>query len=697
MNRKIKFYSFFLGEIYIKKIIYDMKGVNILKKRYIIGIVLILMILTITLIVVFNDKDIVNVNEKSEINDKEYGDYENSDKSKNNSEDPSKVELIYAKGEAENILYIKDDYIEDNNNDIIEEPIKEEVFTVYFNYDGGENNIDSKKVKYNEEYGDLPIPIKKGYTFDGWYIDKEYGERVDSSSKNTIKSDHTLHARYIINNYTITYDYNYLNDNLYTKFSSKTSWNIKDFSLLKSDKTFKNEEVLKFKTNNEIIYNEDIILDESKTYTFSVYIKTNNEEELLIGYENDLMKINTNSLWQRYTKTFKPSNGKYNDFIFKLFNDLKEDNENVIQIYGLTLSEGDLNSKSVTKSYNESVVLDDNITREGYTFDGWYTSCDFKEKVTSPVIIEDKNKIYYAKWILNLYTLDLDLNGGIYDKDLKSKTFIQGYNTVKKLINPKSNYKITYNLNNSGATNTKNEDIVTRDFKGWTYDNNKLYSSDYYTFKGNMKLTATYENNIIVSLDKVLKDGYICSWNTKEDGTGKKYDSESKITIDGDITLYSICERNIKFVRPLNVGYVTSEYGNRIHPIYGSEKFHSGIDMSSSDRSIYPIADGVVAKTSYNSSMGNYIIIYHNIDGQNYTSAYYHLDEIYVKNNESVSSDTNIGKMGSTGLATGVHLHLTMYKGHLYSESSTMVNPREYLSFPSELYKSWNDKITYLS
>ena len=157
-----------------------------------------------------------------------------------------------------------------------------------------------------------------------------------------------------------------------------------------------------------------------------------------------------------------------------------------------------------------------------------------------------------------------------------------------------------------------------------------------------------------------------------------------------------------KFWRPINYGWVTDEYGLRTCPVHGPGELHSGIDMSSNDRRIYSISDGKVKYTGYSSSMGNYIVIHHNINGKEYSSVYMHLASIYVNKNDIVNKDTNIGYMGTTGSSTGIHLHLTMYVG-LYLEpgrKATMVNPRDYINFPrtvqkGNIYPNFYDRTSY--
>lgn len=570
-------------------------------------------------------------------------------------------------------------------------------FTVYFDYNGGTLGIESKQVIYNQEYGKLPTPTKKGHTFIGWYTKKDSGEKIESNTKEIIKENHTLYAHYIINDYFITYDYNYLENNLYKKTFEKSYWNINNFEILMGDSIFLNENVYKFTIDNKdttLEYSEKLDLENGKTYTYSIYIKTNSEKELLIGFEDDLININTNSVWMRFTKTFKANDNDYSKFIFKLPDNSLWNIDDTIEIYGLSISEKDINKKIEEKKYNEKLGELDNPIRDGYEFDGWYTDFTFSEKINSDTLNSDLDKTYYAKWIPKLYTLRLNLNNQKSKDNLLTNKFIQGYNTIKKLDEPKNIYKITYDLNGSNGVNSKKEDIIIRPFKGWVDKDNKLLFNNTYIFTKDTELTANYEENINVKLDSITRDDYTCYWNKSKDGNGDSYNSGSEIKINNDITLYAICKKNKKFTRPLVTGYVTSEYGNRIHPIYNTKKFHSGLDMSGNDRNIYSIADGVVAKTGNNSSMGNYIIIHHNINNQNYTSAYYHLEIKNVKKGEYVTNDTVIGKMGQTGAATGIHLHLTMYKGHLYKESTTMVNPRDYLNFPSKLYSRWQDKIS---
>lgn len=158
------------------------------------------------------------------------------------------------------------------------------------------------------------------------------------------------------------------------------------------------------------------------------------------------------------------------------------------------------------------------------------------------------------------------------------------------------------------------------------------------------------------------------------------------------------------FWRPLKQGYVTSEFGYRIHPIFGDKRFHSGIDISNSDKyntKVYAAANGKVVVVDYTSSMGNYIVIHHNINGKKYTTMYLHLksDTIKVKKGDLVNKDTVLAIMGSTGNSTGPHLHLSVATGLYYKDYNTysafvnhLINPRNVINFPSNKSVYWYNR-----
>ena len=578
------------------------------------------------------------------------------------------AEKVVLKGEENVKKVVKkvtEEIKEEKKEEQAEKVETKESYIVTFDSNGGEINEKSKLVTYNEYYGNLIDAKKEGYTFRGWYNKK--GKKINENSVVTVRGNHTLYAKYKINSYIIKFDYNYLENNLYKNLLDKKSYNL-DYEIINVDEIFNNENVFKFNLSENVIkYKENIKLEKDKIYTFSVYLKSDSEKELMIGFNGEEKKIKVNENFNKFTKTFKAEDKNYDEFLFKIEGDISKDS--YLEIYDLSISEGEENTKEEEINYNEKVETKDAPLREGYTFDGWYKDLSLKEKVNDSV---KEDATYYAKWIPNTYTLKLEVNGKV--------TEVKGsFNSLKKLEIPESNYKITYD---------EREVFIKRAFKGWLNENNET-AIENYIFKKDEKLKAIFEDTVNVQLEDINKENNICYWNTKKSGNGESYDAKTTININSDIKLYSICNEIIKIKRPLNSGTITSNYGNRIHPVSNENKFHSGIDMVSSDKNIYPVLPGVIAKTGSNSSMGNYIIIYHTYNNQNYTSAYYHLEEKYVRKNQKVDQNTVIGKMGQTGIATGVHLHLTMYKGHLDSENSEIIDPKSVIDLPS----NWNSRV----
>ena len=107
--------------------------------------------------------------------------------------------------------------------------------------------------------------------------------------------------------------------------------------------------------------------------------------------------------------------------------------------------------------------------------------------------------------------------------------------------------------------------------------------------------------------------------------------------------------------------YVTSLFGNRLHPVYGYYRMHYGIDIGASyGTDIYAADGGYVTTSTYSSGYGNYVMIDHG-DGR-YT-LYAHMTTRYVSEGDIVLQGDVIGIVGSTGVSTGPHIHFEVYEG----------------------------------
>jgi murein DD-endopeptidase MepM/ murein hydrolase activator NlpD len=116
------------------------------------------------------------------------------------------------------------------------------------------------------------------------------------------------------------------------------------------------------------------------------------------------------------------------------------------------------------------------------------------------------------------------------------------------------------------------------------------------------------------------------------------------------------------FVSPA-AGVVSSDYGWRIHPVYGDERFHDGLDIAAPcGAPLAAAVGGVVTEVFYHSGYGHRLLIDHGlIDGVHVTTAYNHAEGYEVSVGEIVSTGQVIGAVGTTGTSTGCHLHFQVW------------------------------------
>jgi murein DD-endopeptidase MepM/ murein hydrolase activator NlpD len=110
------------------------------------------------------------------------------------------------------------------------------------------------------------------------------------------------------------------------------------------------------------------------------------------------------------------------------------------------------------------------------------------------------------------------------------------------------------------------------------------------------------------------------------------------------------------FIYPLTTpAAITSRFGWRTHPLTGSRRFHSGVDMGApSGAPVVATGAGTVVSAGWNGGYGNAVIIQHN---DNQQTLYGHLSKVSVKAGQTIAQGTIVGLVGSTGNSTGPHLH----------------------------------------
>ena len=130
---------------------------------------------------------------------------------------------------------------------------------------------------------------------------------------------------------------------------------------------------------------------------------------------------------------------------------------------------------------------------------------------------------------------------------------------------------------------------------------------------------------------------------------------------------------------------LTSGFGWRTHPVYGTQRYHNGTDIGGAGingTAIGAAKSGVVTTSKYSSSYGNYVVVSHS-DG--YQTLYAHMSSRAVSEGDIVTQGQTLGYVGTTGVSTGPHLHYEVW----YNGSRTDAE-QYYPNLESVFYRKYN-------
>ena len=118
---------------------------------------------------------------------------------------------------------------------------------------------------------------------------------------------------------------------------------------------------------------------------------------------------------------------------------------------------------------------------------------------------------------------------------------------------------------------------------------------------------------------------------------------------------------------PLKYTRISSKFQKkRYHPVLKKYRPHLGVDYAAAKGTpVYTVGDGIVELITYNKKAGRMIKIRHN---KTYKTAYKHLSKFSknLKRGSQVKQGQIIGYVGSSGLATGPHLHFEFYENNRF-------------------------------
>ena len=217
-------------------------------------------------------------------------------------------------------------------------------FNINFNANGGLCTTTSKKVTYGASFGNLPIPTRSGYTFEGWYTNSVGGTKIKASDIVNNTTEFTLYAHWKANAYTVSYNANG-GSNAPASQSKTHDVNLTLSSAKPTGKSF------------TVTYNAN----------------------------GGTVSTSSKTVSQSFTNWNTVANGS-----------------GTVYNAGATYS-ANANVTLYAQYANPSISSLPTPTRSGYAFDGWYTAANGGTKITDSTKVT-ANTTVYAHWTKNAET-----------------------------------------------------------------------------------------------------------------------------------------------------------------------------------------------------------------------------------------------------------------------------------------------------
>ncbi len=186
--------------------------------------------------------------------------------------------------------------------------------------------------------------------------------------------------------------------------------------------------------------------------------------------------------------------------------------------------------------------------------------------------------------------------------------------------------------------------------------------------------TIVYEEELLDG-QKVREGNVLAAEFTNQ---GRLYQAVRYVDANGEAGYYTPQGRPMRqaFLRaPLDFTRVSSNFNPaRLHPIHGTVRPHRGVDYAApTGTPVYAAGNGKVVTSGFTAANGNYVVIQH---GEKYTTKYLHLHNRAVRAGQTVRQGELIGTVGSTGHATGPHLHYEFLINGTHTNPRTVALPK---------------------
>jgi uncharacterized repeat protein (TIGR02543 family) len=382
---------------------------------------------------------------------------------------------------------------------------------VTLNADGGTLSTNEIYVVEKEPYGSLPTPQKTGYTFTGWYTSITEGEKIESDTIFNLKNDQTLYARYTANKYIISYNTNggeaitdtkeVIYDGTYEELPTpiNTGYKFAGWYLENNYKT-------KVTATDIVKITEDTIL--YAKWTADTYVVTLDPDGGSVS--PNTIEVRFNNKYENLPEATKEGytfNGWFNSDNIEINNVSiyeKTQDETLTAhwiantyIVSFNANGGNINQSQKEVTYNQAYGNLPEVTREGYTFLGWYTKDTDGEKIESDTINNvSSNQTLYAHWAANTYTVSFDANGGSVEQTSKEITYASTYGKLPTPTYEGYEFVGWYDKLEGGTqiTETSNVEITDNQtlYAVWSASDNTKYTV--YHWQQNIDSDASNEN-----------------------------------------------------------------------------------------------------------------------------------------------------------------------------------------------------------
>ncbi|KQV61056.1 peptidase M23 [Pelomonas sp. Root1217] len=140
-------------------------------------------------------------------------------------------------------------------------------------------------------------------------------------------------------------------------------------------------------------------------------------------------------------------------------------------------------------------------------------------------------------------------------------------------------------------------------------------------------------------------------------------------------------KRRAFLASPMEFSRITSGFAMRFHPIMQTWRQHNGVDYGApTGTAVRSVGDGTVEMAGWQNGFGNVVQVRHAGDR---STVYAHLSKIDVKKGQRIEQGQRVGAVGSTGWATGPHLHFEFRVGGRHMDPRTIARASEAITLPN--------------